>query len=499
MKNLGQVTDNQDIVRKQDIPVDTNQLTNNAGFITSSAIIGKVDKIASTDNAIARFDGTNGAIQNSKVTIDDSGVIYSDGNEVALTSDLTNMVKTTTNNTFTANNIFKNNAFEIRANSSSDDSWIKLTNATDSGYYAFGIRRPYDMYGLQMKIHPDTGNDQYIDILHAENYTKYAVPKTRTINNQALSSNITLTASDVGALPSSTTIPTLLSQLSDDATHRTVTDSEKETWNSKSSFSGSYTDLTDKPTIPTVNNPTLMIQRNGETIIRFSANQSNSVLGNIIVPDIYYGTCETDAATAAKVVSCENFSSLETGAYIIVRFTYANSALAPSLIVNATGVKRIRYRTATALSTAPWKAGDTLAFRYDGTYWALIGNLDTNTTYTLSSFGVTATSTELNYCDGVTSNIQTQLDAKAESSAIPTTTSQLTNDSGFITTSSLGNYLPLSGGTLTGSLTVTESAATTSVTISEGNITASGTITCTACIVEDVEFYTTEPGIDITY
>ena len=52
---------------------------------------------------------------------------------------------------------------------------------------------------------------------------------------------------------------------------------------------------------------------------------------------------------------------------------------------------------------------------------------DTNTTYTLSSFGVTATSaelnvmdgitattTELNYCDGVTSNIQTQLNALAQ-------------------------------------------------------------------------------------
>ena len=37
---------------------------------------------------------------------------------------------------------------------------------------------------------------------------------------------------------------------------------------------------------------------------------------------------------------------------------------------------------------------------------------DTNTTYTLSSFGITATATELNYCDGVTSNIQTQLNGK---------------------------------------------------------------------------------------
>lgn len=40
----------------------------------------------------------------------------------------------------------------------------------------------------------------------------------------------------------------------------------------------------------------------------------------------------------------------------------------------------------------------------------------TDTTYTLSSFGITATAAELNYCDGVTSNIQTQLNGKAASS-----------------------------------------------------------------------------------
>ena len=43
-------------------------------------------------------------------------------------------------------------------------------------------------------------------------------------------------------------------------------------------------------------------------------------------------------------------------------------------------------------------------------------SVDTNTTYSLSSFGITATAAELNYCDGVTSNIQTQLNNKAASS-----------------------------------------------------------------------------------
>lgn len=64
---------------------------------------------------------------------------------------------------------------------------------------------------------------------------------------------ITLSADDVNALPNTTVIPTALSDLTSDITHRTVTDTEKSTWNSKSDFSGSYNDLTDKPTIPTIN------------------------------------------------------------------------------------------------------------------------------------------------------------------------------------------------------------------------------------------------------
>lgn len=41
---------------------------------------------------------------------------------------------------------------------------------------------------------------------------------------------------------------------------------------------------------------------------------------------------------------------------------------------------------------------------------------DNNTTYTLGSFGITATAAQLNYCSGVTSNIQTQLDGKLSTS-----------------------------------------------------------------------------------
>lgn len=45
-------------------------------------------------------------------------------------------------------------------------------------------------------------------------------------------------------------VPKKLSDLQEDTEHRTATDAEKQAWNSKSDFSGSYSDLDDKPTIP---------------------------------------------------------------------------------------------------------------------------------------------------------------------------------------------------------------------------------------------------------
>lgn len=62
---------------------------------------------------------------------------------------------------------------------------------------------------------------------------------------------------------------------------------------------------------------------------------------------------------------------------------------------------------------------------------------DSNTTYSLSSFGVTATATELNYMDGVTSNVQTQLNGKAASS----------HSHSNATTSAAGFLPKLGGGT----------------------------------------------------
>lgn len=48
--------------------------------------------------------------------------------------------------------------------------------------------------------------------------------------------------------------------------------------------SGSYNDLSNKPTIPTVNNGTLTIKKNGTNVATFTANQSSNATANITVP-----------------------------------------------------------------------------------------------------------------------------------------------------------------------------------------------------------------------
>lgn len=48
--------------------------------------------------------------------------------------------------------------------------------------------------------------------------------------------------------------------------------------------SGSYNDLSNKPTIPTVNNGALIIKKNGTNVATFTANQSSKTTADITVP-----------------------------------------------------------------------------------------------------------------------------------------------------------------------------------------------------------------------
>ena len=56
----------------------------------------------------------------------------------------------------------------------------------------------------------------------------------------------TMNLEEMAAAVTNIKIPTALSDLNEDETHRTVTDAEKKTWNDKSDFSGNYDDLKNK-------------------------------------------------------------------------------------------------------------------------------------------------------------------------------------------------------------------------------------------------------------
>lgn len=98
----------------------------------------------------------------------------------------------------------------------------------------------------------------------------------------------------------------------------------------------------------------------------------------------HFGTCSTVAATANKDVACSNFK-LATGARIIVKFSATNTASNPTLNVNSTGAKSIKYNGG-AVSASWLSANSTLEFVYDGTDYNLVGRND-NTTYSNVSLG----------------------------------------------------------------------------------------------------------------
>lgn len=87
-----------------------------------------------------------------------------------------------------------------------------------------------------------------------------------------------------------------------------------------------------------------------------------------------YGTCATSAATTAKSITLARGTlNFTAGARIAIKFSYTNTASAPTLTVNGT-VKNIKYIDADGNVSTPliwWNAGDIVEFTYDGTQWLM--------------------------------------------------------------------------------------------------------------------------------
>lgn len=166
-------------------------------------------------------------------------------------------------------------------------------------------------------------------------------------------------------------------------------------------FTGSYTDLSNKPT--SMQNPnSLTLTMNGSaTNYNGSATASKSWYaptsggpagynlisngsGAPVWQQLPYAVCNTSGSTVAKTVSITNFK-LVTGVRVFIKFTYAHdSTTKATLNVNNTGAKSIRYKgygvfkgynggnNSSKQYPNTWEAGEIVEFIYDGTEWVSI-------------------------------------------------------------------------------------------------------------------------------
>lgn len=97
-----------------------------------------------------------------------------------------------------------------------------------------------------------------------------------------------------------------------------------------------------------------------------------------------YGTCNTISSTSEKFVECADFSELDVGITIHVRFKFGNTAQSPTLNINNTGSIPIYRYNSTPPGDDPntsWADKSVISFTYDGTAWIM--NDCMNTTYTI--------------------------------------------------------------------------------------------------------------------
>lgn len=215
------------------------------------------------------------------------------------------------------------------------------------------------------------------------------VPTTRKVNNKALSSDITLTASDVGALPSTTSIPSKTSDLTNDSgflTSYTETDPTVPSW-AKASTKPSYTasEVGAVPTTRTVNGKEL------SSNITLSASDVGALPSTTAIPSATSTTPKMDGTAAVG----------------------SETTFAKGDHVHPTDTSRQATITGAATTIT---SSNLTASR------AVVSNASGKVAVS------TVTSTELGYLSGTTSAIQTQINGKQTK---PTTTASTLLASGW--------------------------------------------------------------------
>ena len=165
----------------------------------------------------------------------------------------------------------------------------------------------------------------------------------------------------------------------------------------------------------------------------------------------YYGTCSTASEAAEKEVNCSGFI-LETGAIITVIFTYGNKYNGTATLnVNNTGAKSIMRNLGSTATRYYWNNNEAIDFVYNGSSYVMIRTGPASSTY----YGLTKLNNSVDSSSGIEAatpyavkqayDLANSKQSKITSSnkldyslidntpTIPTKVSDLTNDSGFIT------------------------------------------------------------------
>lgn len=264
--------------------------------------------------------------------------------------------------------------------------------------------------------------------------------------------------------------------ITEDTTHRFVTDTEKATWNAKSNFSGDYNDLTNKPTIPTKSSLGLDKVTNDAQVKRSEMGTANGVatLGSdgrvptsqlpSYVDDVLEYTNKTAFPTTGEsgkiyVDIAENKTYRWSGSsYIEISASLALGETSSTAYRGDRG--KIAYDHSQA-THAPVDAEKNVQSDWnvtDSTSDAFIKNKPAiptvnNGTLTIQKNGVNVQTFTANQSTSVTANI-----------TVPTKVSELTNDSGFKTTDN--NQTVKTGSVTFGANDVVEFVAGSNVSIS---------------------------------
>ncbi len=106
----------------------------------------------------------------------------------------------------------------------------------------------------------------------------------------------------------------------------------------------------------------------------------------------YFGTCDTAADVADKVVVCPDYKELKAGTMIAVQFTNVNSHANPSMNVNGTGARAICGNSGYYIATNMWTTNEIMTFVFNGTWWVSVGGVPATT----GRYGVTKLSSSIN-------------------------------------------------------------------------------------------------------